>query len=553
MLHSLSIQNYALIDELNIGLSKGFTVITGETGAGKSILLGALSLLIGKRADLSVLNDGKKKCIVEGVFDISRLNLLHFFSENDLDYEDFTIIRREIVPSGKSRAFVNDTPVKLDMLKILGEKLVDIHSQNQTLELGQAQFQLEVLDDHVNKPKILNEYRKLFNQYRELTAALLRITSSNEKAKRDEDYYRFQYEELEAVDLKGGEFEILIEREKLLSHAEEVAQGVEFANQLLSDNDQSITDKLGLVRDSLSRIMDYHSGFAELVKRLESATIEIDDIATEIRQLAGQTELYPDELQEVTERLGAFYRLQQKHHVTSVEELLALQEDYLTKLNGITLNENQIFELTEKRKEAKAKANTVADELNKLRAKDAPVLASSILNLLVLLGMKDAAFQVVVQKLDELTPTGKSKVRFMFSANKGVTSKEIGHVASGGEKSRLMLAIKSLINKENVLPTVVFDEIDAGVSGETAGKVGNILKSMSAHHQLIAISHLPQIAAKAAHHYKVYKTTDNGRTITMISLLSDNERVDEIAKLLSDEKVTKAAKTTARELLSIES
>ncbi len=551
MLKTLYIKNYALIDDVSLRFTNGFTVITGETGAGKSILLGALSLLLGKRADYSVLRDESGKCVVEGNFNLKNLNITDFFAAHDLDYDDDTWIRREIIPSGRSRAFVNDTPVKLDLLKELGDQLINIHSQHETLQIGKSMFQMQVLDNFIEEPDLFTDFKKSYSDYIGMEEELNALIEENEQSKRDEDYYRFQFEELQVVNLVEGEDERLIEREKLLTHAEEVTQGINQVNKLLSEDDETIIDKLKQVQDWLSRVGKFHSGIEGLIQRVESSRIELEDISEELSKMDSITDFDPNELEEIATRLNAIYKLQQKHQESSIGGLLKLQAEYKEKLTKLENSDELIDRLKIKLLQTKEKAKKLARQIHRLRNKEAGNLSYSVKSLLKKLGMKDAGFEVVVQDTDSLNQYGSDKVSFLFNANAGGKLQEISDVASGGELSRLMLAIKSLVTREQLLPTVVFDEIDAGVSGEIAGKVGNIIKSMSSHHQIIAITHLPQIAAKSDEHFKVFKKLENRKTKTHISILDETARIEEIAKLLSDEKVTDAAMDTARELLKV--
>jgi len=550
MLKSFSIKNYALIRDLNISFPGGFSVITGETGAGKSILLGALSLLMGKRADYGILMDKRKKCVVEGVFRIADLNLENFFKENDLDYEPESFLRREIIPSGRSRAFINDTPVNLDILKMLAANLVDIHSQHETLELSKTQFQLNVLDAYIDKPEIPASYADIFKRLKSVAARLDKMTAENEKIRRDEDYFRFQFNELKAAGLDEEELDKLEEREKFLSHAGEVTRAIALANGLMNENDLTVSGLLTQVLDALVPVADYFPRIGELVERLNSTRIELNDIAPEISGLGAETDFNRDELEQVTGRLNTIYHLQQKHHVNSIKELVALKEEYASKLNGIILNDEKITKLAKEKKQLEKDTYRLADALSEIRREGSKRFSEAVTVLLNQLAMKDAVFKVNIEKQNNLTSSGLDKVTFLFTANKGSEMKPVSSIASGGELSRLMLAIKSLITRKQLLPTVIFDEIDAGVSGDIAGKVGNIIKGMSLRHQVLAITHLPQIAAKADHHYKVYKETLGETTQTKIARLDDEGRVEEIAGMLSDEKVSKAAVDTAKELLT---
>jgi DNA repair protein RecN (Recombination protein N) len=549
MLRHLSIQNYALIEQLDLDFSSGFTVITGETGAGKSILLGALGLLLGKRADPNVLMDKQKKCVVEGFFEVDKLGLHDFFEDNDLDFEALCLLRREIIPSGRSRAFINDTPVKLELLKTLGDRLVDIHSQHQTLMLNNAQFQLEVLDGFIDQPQLLQDYRAAFRKYEENRRTLDELLKKNAAAKQDEDYIRFQYNELESAGLDVGATNELQEREKFLSHAEEVIREVSLSNQLLSADERSAGSQINETVNSLKRIEKFFQPVQQLLQRLEDLQIELKDIAAEIEISLSSISFDPNELQAVTEKLDTVYRLQQKYGLQTVEELINLRDELAAKLSGSVSLEEEIETLSKENIRLKKEVEKIGDQLHEIRTKHARLFEKSLTKILAQLGMKDAVFMVNITRLDSFTENGFNQVRFLFNANKGGIPDEISKIASGGELSRLMLAVKSLVSEENFLPTVIFDEIDAGVSGEIAGKVGNILKEMALKHQLIVISHLPQIASKAGTHLLATKSEENGHTRSQISLLDVDGRVDEIAKMMSDEKVSHSAIETARELL----
>lgn len=549
MLLTLSIKNYALIHNLEISFAGGLSVITGETGAGKSILLGALSLLLGKRADSTVLAERDRKCVVEGLFDIGSLGLKPLFGTHDLDYDSKVYLRREIIPSGRSRAFINDTPVNLILLKTIGDLLVDVHSQHETLMLGEAHFQLQALDDFVDDPDLTGKYRDAFFSFRELSAKRSKIKEEIEKARKDEDYHRYLFQELEEAELDEDAFNNWLEQERFLSHAEEVLSGLGQAHHLLNAEDQSIGDKLGEVAGQLAKIGKYLPAVTSLVERLRSASIEVGDIAADLARLQSRAEYDPEELTVIRQKLDRIYSLQQKHRVDSVQDLIALREKVKDSLDRLTVSGEEVEALEKRLEQSRIELNVLAGSLTLAREKAAPAFASEITSLLRQLGMQEASFEVRITGLKDYFQTGKDRVDFLFSANRGKAPAEVSSIASGGELSRLMLAIKSLISREQLLPTVIFDEIDAGVSGDIAGKVGNILKIMSKHHQLIVITHLPQIAAKADHHLKVYKMTDETQTYTQMKSLDEDGRVDEIAKLLSDEKVSSAARETARELL----
>ncbi len=549
MLSHLSIKNYTLIDRMEVNFLPGFTVITGETGAGKSILLGALSLLLGKRADPSVLMDKDSKCVVEATFDIHRLDMKTFFQVNDLDYEPETVLRREIVPSGKSRAFVNDTPVNLNILKDMGEKLVDIHSQHQTLLLNEADFQREVLDGYVNEPVLIQEYKELFIQYSESERRLTQLNVENQQAKRDEDYFQFQLDELLAARLNADEMPELEERAAMLSHAEDIGQSVVLARTVLKDDEHSVLDQLNQVKEAFSRLAEVHSDIREFVERLRSATIELSDLSGDIERFSDLAEFDPEEMKQVEERLDMIYRLQQKHHANDISQLIETRDDFQQKLDSIMSLDTQIEEEKARLEKLIIALEEKSQALSRLRKKVSSGFEKEVEIILKQLGMKDAVFKVQIDPLKRFTFWGQDKITFLFNANKGGQLSEISKSASGGELSRLMLALKSLVHQVQVLPTIIFDEIDSGVSGEIAGKLGNILKKMSSQLQVMAITHLPQIAAKADVHFNVYKAEKEGVTISRIVPLNEEGRLEEIAKMLSDEKITDAARKVALALM----
>ena len=549
MLSKLSIKNYTLIESLELDFDRGFTVITGETGAGKSILLGALSLILGKRADLSVLMDKDRKCVVEGEFDLSLLDLKSFFDHNDLDYEENTLMRREILPSGKSRAFINDTPVNLTVMKALGEKLVDIHSQHQTLLLNDVLFQLELYDGYLNQEELLREYRSLYADYRLSKQRLAKIKEENTRARRDEDYFRFQLNELEAAHLDVEEAKLLEEKVQRLTHAEEISQSTAMAVNLLKEDEISVIDQLSRLRDAFDKLSEFHPDFKDFYARLDSAVIELADLADEIERLSGSDEFNPAELQQVQERLDILYALQQKHHAVDMSDLVRIYEDYRQQLEAIQTLDDQEKEEEERLKKLEQSLAFLADRLHGVRMENATEFERSVEAVLHQLGMKEAVFKVRIESLDRFGERGRDDVRFLFNANRGGALTEISKSASGGELSRLMLALKSLVHQVKVLPTIIFDEIDAGVSGEIGGKLGNILKEMAARLQVMSITHLPQIAAKADVHFRVYKIDHQKRTTSTVARLNETERKEEIAKMLSDERVTDAARQAAGELL----
>ena len=549
MLLKLSIKNYTLISAAEIDFQPGFTVIAGETGAGKSIMLGALSLILGKRADPSALMDKTKKCVVEGLFDINKLNLVSFFEDNDLDYEPVMLLRREINPTGKSRAFINDTPVNLNLLKTLGSRLVDIHSQHQTLLLNESGFQLELFDAYLNRPELQQAYNLLFNQYRKSQKKLTLLQEQNNQAKRDEDYFRFQLNELDAAALNAEEMAALEEKSKLLSHAGEIKTATDMAAHLLREEDTAILEHLGRLKETFDRLSGFHQSIAGFVERLQSSYIELADLAAEIENFASLNEFDPAELQMVGERLDMFYSLQQKHHVTDINGLIDLREEYRQKLKTISGLDDEL--LTEKQRlgEITLKLEDTAMKWRTARKQNIAGFEREVEALLKQLGMKEAQFRVQMEPLPAFSPHGKEALTFYFNANKGGEPAPIAKTASGGELSRLMLALKSLVHQAGVLPTIIFDEIDAGVSGDIAGKLANILKKMSTHIQVMSITHLPQIASRADVYLKVFKRVENNMTVSEIIPLEPAERLEEIAKMLSDEEITDASRAAASELL----
>jgi len=550
MLTSLQVQNYALIRNLEIEFTSGFTIITGETGAGKSILLGALSLLLGQRADTSVLLNKEKKCVVEGAFSIKKYKIGSFFKMNDIDYEDLTIIRREISPSGKSRAFINDTPVNLNQLRELGLQLVDIHSQHENLNLGNHQFQLMIIDTVADHSDLLNEFQSNYNVYKEKLKELDELKREASQAKSDLDYFSFQLEQLEEAKLQEGESENLEEEANTLAHAEDIKFNLLKTTDIISGDGTSV---LNLIRDaihSLDKLSDYFPIAKELRDRMESTYIELKDIASEAAMQGDNVEIDPGRLQYVQERLDLINSLFHKHSLSSVKELIELRISLKQKIQDITSFDEKIENLTGETDELYRKLDSLANSLSKNRLKTIPDVEKRIITMLKQLGIPNARFTISHRKEEAFTPNGLDMVEFLFSANKQANLQEIARVASGGELSRLMLSIKSLISHTLELPTIIFDELDAGVSGEIAEKVGNIMKQMSAGKQIINITHLPQVAARGDFHYLVFKFDKEGATQTDIKRLSDEDRVLELAKMLSGEELTEAAISNARELLN---
>jgi len=549
MLQKLSISNYALIDNLEISFGSGLNILTGETGAGKSIILGALSLILGQRAESRYFFNQQKKCVIEGTFKIGDFHLKQFFEDNDLDYEADTVLRREISADGKSRAFVNDTPVNLTALKALGEKLIDIHSQHATLEINDLEFQLMVVDAVAKHGALLNDYREKFSAYRKNTARLQQLIEESDKAKADLDYFQFQYDELEKASLVPGEQEQLEQELYALSNAEEIKRNLSAAHYLMHEGETSATIQLKEAGHQLLSLEKFNPQIAELYQRLNSAVIELKDIAAEIESIEQGTHTDEARAEEVSLRVSMIYNLQKKHRVNSVDELMQLQDGLSGKIQQAVFGDEVIeklrTQLVSDKKDLEVLASTLSDD----RKKIIPGTEQQVLKSLAEMGMENAMLKIECETGDTLTINGFDSIRFLFTANKGHALAEMSKVASGGELSRLMLAIKSLIAQNTALPTIIFDEIDAGVSGEVANKVGQIMERLSQNLQVITITHLPQIASKGQSHYFVYKDDENATTYTRIKQLDNQERIMEIAKMLSGDKPGESALQNARELL----
>jgi len=549
MLLKLFVQNYALIRELDIELENGLTIVTGETGAGKSILLGALSLILGSRADTSVLLNKNEKCIVEGTFRIDEYDLIEIFAANELDYEPVSTLRREINPAGKSRAFVNDTPVNLNIIKEIGDRLIDIHSQHQTLMLGDNSFQLNVIDSFAGVDKLLNDYRVSYSAYRKIKKELAEVREKSEKNKADLEYYQFQLTQLEEARLKEGEQEELETEQELLAHAEEIKSALSASSDLFSSDGISILLMLREVKSNISRIKGFLPDGENLLVRTESALIELDDLASEIEKKAIAIEADPERLIKLNNRLDTLYSLIQKHRVHNLAELLARKAEIQNIVSSIFSGDEMVAELESQLKKEADALKSLSSAMSEKRSSVLPEIEMQITELLRQLGMPNARFVVHIEKLNEFSPTGIDHADFLFSANKQVSPDNLSRIASGGELSRVMLSLKSVISRNNNLPTIIFDEIDAGVSGEVADMVGKILSRMGKHMQVINITHLPQVASRGSKHFHVYKDDTDDSTITRIRLLSADERVLEVARLLSGSEVTKTALENARELL----
>ncbi len=551
MLQSLYIQNYALIDTLDICFDTGFSVITGETGAGKSIILGAIGLLLGQRADSKAIKNGANRCIVEARFNISEYRMEAFFEENDLEYDkDECILRRELLASGKSRAFINDVPASLTQMKELGEKLIDVHSQHQNLLLNKEGFQLGVIDLVAQNEKVLLDYKKLYSSYKECCRKLEETIEEAEKNKADEDYVRFQLEQLEEARLYEGEQEELEQEAELLSHAEEIKAGLYKVNETFSSEEQGILPVLKEALNTLRGLNSIYPATEELSDRLENSYIELKDIELEIDRHNENIEFNPERLEIVNERLNLIYSLQQKHRVKTVNELLEIREAYQTRLNAITSSEDLIAELTEEKEKLSKQVIKLAAELTKQRKSAAKEIEKQMQSRLIPLGMPNIQFKVELTPDKEPDANGMDKVAFLFSANKNSALQNVATVASGGEIARVMLSIKALIAGTMNLPTIIFDEIDTGVSGEIAEKMACIMQEMGQNgRQVISITHLPQIASLGSAHYKVYKKDNETETTSHIRKLTEEERIEEIAHMLSGSTLTEAAINNAKALL----
>lgn len=550
MLQSLHIRNYAIIKAVDISFDQRLNIITGETGAGKSILMGALGLILGERADSKVLHNPEDKCVVEGVFGISTYNLQSFFETNELDYDTACIIRREIAPNGKSRAFVNDTPVNLNVLKDLGAQLIDIVSQHQTMELNEEQFQLSVVDAIAETDSLLAAYTQTYKTYKKTERELNQLLEQEAKARTDEDYLKFVLTELLEAHLQADEQNVLEKQLEILSHAEQIQQAAGNASRMLSADELSIIDQLQQLRASLQPAAKHHPGLLELVKRIDSVTIELKDVSSEMEAVAEQSQADPESLLKTEERLQLLFSLQKKHRASNNEELLLLQQKLETDLASIGSLQNEIADKQVELASLSEKLTLQGKALSEKRNKSIPATEKKIHELLKQVEMPDANIHIESKPIDGFSATGMDKIQLLFAANKGQSFQPISKVASGGELSRLMLCIKSLIADKVALPSIVFDEIDTGISGEAALKVSQVMKQHSKHHQVIAITHLPQIAGKADAHFFVHKTTDKTSTHTHIKQLSENERLEEIARMLHGANPSPKVLEAARELIS---
>jgi len=550
MLTSLSIKNYALIDSLNVDFNDGFSIITGETGAGKSILLGGLSLILGKRADLSSLKDATQKCIIEAVFNISSYNLKPLFESEDFDFESQTIIRREILPSGKSRAFVNDSPVNLTSLQLLGERLVDIHSQHQTLQLTSNEFQFQVIDALAKNEDSLQKYRALLKDYKNLKKEYKELLSFQTEAIKEHDYNSFLLNELLEANLVVGEVEVLEEEYETLNNIEGIKENLSEAYQLLSDEQLGVLSSLTSLKNIFQKLSGFSSKYEELFQRANSSLIDMNDLFSEIHVLQEDLEVNPNRLEVVDAKLKMIHVLMQKHVVSDVSELITIKNQLEEK---VAVTENLDETIQKKQSEIVSKEtelNTISQGIHTNRSEVIPQLKKELETILVDLGMPNAQFNIDVVISDMFYANGKDELSFLFSANKGGSFNELKKAASGGELSRIMLAINSVLAEYIQLPTIMFDEIDSGVSGEISNKMGDIMLQMSKNMQVFSITHLPQIAAKGLSHFKVYKEDVNEMTQTNLIKLSHDERIVEIAQMLGGSEMSTSAIAHAKELLN---
>ena len=552
MIQRLFIRNYALIDSLEIDFRPGFTVLTGETGAGKSIILGALSLILGQRADSKAIKDAAQKTVIEGTFDVSAYEMRSFFEENDLDYEPsgICILRRELSPAGKSRAFVNDTPVSLTVLKELGEQLIDIHSQHQNLLLGDNRFQLRMIDIWAGDESLLSQYRTEYKRYCDLRDSLDRLRRASEENRKEEDYLRFQYDQLCEARLQPGEQSLLEDEQEMLTHAGEIKNALYSVAQYLGGDEGGALLQMKECQSVLRSLLRIYPAVEPLSERIESAYIEMKDILGEIEDRQETVSVDPIRLQEVESRLDLIYGLQQKHHVSAIDELLSLQADLQQRLEAIDHSDEQITELRRKLSEQEKSLHTLAERLSAARHEASVGFTEKLIERARPLGMPHLRFEVEWKSKEGFDTDGTESVRYLFSANKNRPMESVADIASGGEISRLMLTIKSLAADAAALPTIIFDEIDTGVSGEIADKMGEIMAGMAHYMQVVAITHLPQVASRGEYHYRIYKNDEGETSQTCIEPLDDTRRAEEIARMLSGTQLTEAALKNARELLN---
>ncbi len=553
MLKHLTIGNYALIDSLSITFDNGFSVITGETGAGKSILLGALEFVLGERVDTNIMLDDTKKCTVEASFVIDNDRFKSFFVENDLDLDEELILRRELSPTKKSRAFINDTPVTIQQLKELGNQLVDIHSQHDSLLLTNADFQLKIVDDAADNASLLIDYQKVYNSFVALRNELKRLREMAQKNVAENDFLAFQLDELVKADLQDGEYEEVGQKLELLENAEEVKTLLAQSLSSLNDSEYSILNQLNDLKSSVDRLKRYLPQAEQYLERIDSTKIELKDIAQDLDNLQDSTQFDADSLNDIQERYDLIQCLMMKHHVSDYAELLKIREELQQKVGAFANIDEEIAKKEQELKKCEKELTKLADNLSDKRRKVKVSFEKSVTEILRQLKMPHAVFEIEISEfsnISDFSSSGRNKIRFLFSANKGIAPDDMSRVASGGELSRLMLAIKAVAAGSNYIPTLIFDEIDTGVSGEVAAKLGDIMHKMGESLQIISITHLPQIASKAKSHFFVYKDEDNEKTRSCIRQLSHEERVTEIAKMLSNDKITPEAIRAAEVILS---
>ena len=552
MLQQLYIKNFTLIDELNIELYPGFSVITGETGAGKSIILGAIGLLLGQRADSKSIKQGADRCVIEAHFNLSRYDLKPFFEENDIEYDDNdTIIRRELTAAGKSRAFINDTPVALTMLKELGDQLMDIHSQHQNLLLNKQDFQLNVVDILTNNYAELETYQKCFSDYQQKTKELSQLREEIERNRQNADFLQFQYTELDNANLVEGELEELEQQSDTLSHAEDIKTALYEADSALNGDEKNVVSQLKTAYNALSGISKVMPATEELTERLDSCRIELKDIAEEVGQLLEHTDFDPAELENINNRLDQLYSLEKKYHVESIHELISLRDDLKEKLSNIENSDEAVSDLEKEVSRLKNLCTQHAEAISKKRRATAQHMRTQLAQRLEALGMPHARFDISITQT-ELGKNGQDNVAFLFSANTSTPLQPVSQVASGGEIARVMLSLKAMISGAVKLPTIIFDEIDTGVSGKIAEKMAQIMQEMGrTERQVISITHLPQIAALGSHHYRVSKEETKDGTVSHMTELNNEERITEIAQMLSGSNITKEAIANAKQLLKL--
>lgn len=550
MLSKLRITNYALIEHLEISFRNGFTVITGETGAGKSILLGALGLALGSRADTNVLFDKQNKCVVEAIFQLQNKEIQKFFIDNDLDFEQECILRREISPNAKSRAFINDSPVNLNTLKELGLMLVDIHSQHDSLQLTQSTFQLNLVDEIAGNDTLLSDYQQILKKYRQLLATINEVVDQINETKAKEDFLNFQYNELKTAAVEPDESVVLADRLEELTHSEEIRNAYYTVAEMINRSDTNAVQLLNSSLTALGRINKFSTAATGLSERLQSILIDLKDIGREAELSEIQIYYDPVEIEKIHQRLSQIRTLFQKHHCSTERELIELKDSLEEQLQLLENSNFNLESLHKEKAQLEQKLTEKSKQLSLSRSAVIPNIERSVAQLLTQLGMPNARFIARMEPLRSFGDAGGDQLRFLFSANKGLPPEDIARVASGGELSRLMLSIKSLTTGKKSIPTIIFDEIDTGVSGEIAARVGRIMAGMANKLQLVAITHLPQIAGKAAAHLHVFKREDEKRTKTMIIYLNEQQRIDEIARMLSDDHITDASRQAAKELIS---